>query len=142
MTLWQWALVALAALAAVVALCAVTLIVIKRRASRLADHAPEIALLCRTLIDDPRVPFHHKLVLRALAGYLELPLDLIPDFIPLIGRLDDALVAALAIRFAMRIADPELIAEHWPGPQDPPAAILRRGGRRRRTARRSATVLG
>src|SRR3954452_16922103 len=124
MTLWQWGLIALAtlALAGLAATAAVALI--KRKASKLADQATEIRVLCQGLIDDPRVLPHHRLVLRALARYLDLPLDLIPDFIPIIGRLDDALITALAIRIAMRSANAQLIRQHWPGPQPPPKAIL------------------
>src|SRR5436305_14740578 len=122
MTFWQWGLIALATFVLLGAACAATLALIKRKASRLADQAPEIRMLCHALIDDPRVRPHHKLVLRALARYLDLPLDLIPDFIPIIGRLDDALIVAVAIRTAMRSANAELIPQHWPGPHPPPPA--------------------
>ena len=135
MHLWQWGLIALGTLALAVATSATTIAIIKRKASRLADQAPQIRALCQVLIDDPRVLPHHKLVLRALARYLALPLDLIPDFIPIIGRLDDALITALAIRTAMRAANAELIRQHWPGPQPPPNSLLRRAkGRTRATS--------
>jgi uncharacterized membrane protein YkvA (DUF1232 family) len=133
MTLWQWGVIALATLAVPVAAIAATLALIKRRARRLADHAPEIRMLCHGLIDDPRVLPHHKLVLRALVRYLDLPLDLVPDVIPIIGRLDDALIVSLAIRTAMRSANAELIRQHWPGPQAPPSSILRRAKGRTRS---------
>jgi uncharacterized membrane protein YkvA (DUF1232 family) len=134
MTLWQWGLIALAILALLGAAAAVTIALIKRKAGRLASQAPQIRILCQSLIDDPRVLPHHKLVLRALAYYLDLPLDLIPDFIPIVGRLDDALIVALAIRAAMRAANAELIRQHWPGPQAPPNSILRRATGRTRPA--------
>lgn len=134
MTLWEWGLIALASIALLGAAAATALTMIKRRVRRLSDHAPEVRILCRSLIDDPRVLPHHKLVLRALAWYLELPLDLIPDFIPIIGRLDDALITALAIRTAMRSANAELIRQHWRGPQPPPKSILRRAKGRTRSS--------
>jgi uncharacterized membrane protein YkvA (DUF1232 family) len=134
MTLWQWGLIALVTLAALGLAVAAMLALIKRRASRLADHAPEIRILCQGLIDDPRVLPHHRFVLRALVRYLELPLDLIPDFIPIVGRLDDALITALAIRVAMRSANAELIRQYWPGPQPPPKSLLRRAKGRARSA--------
>jgi uncharacterized membrane protein YkvA (DUF1232 family) len=140
MSLWQWGLVALATLVLLGAASAAALALIKRRASRLADHAPEVRILCRALIDDPRVLPHHRLVLRALSRYLELPLDLIPDFIPIIGRLDDALITALAIRTAMRSADPDLVRQYWPGPQPPPKSILRRAKGRARSVAVSASA--
>lgn len=142
MTLWQWGLIALATLTLFGAACFATLALIKRRARGLARHAPDCIILCRRLVDDPRVPARHKLLLRALAGYLALPLDAIPDFIPIIGRLDDALIVALAMRTPLRSADAELIRQHWPGPQPPPNSILRRakGRTRSATAWRSASV--
>jgi uncharacterized membrane protein YkvA (DUF1232 family) len=140
MTLWQWGLIVLATLGLLGATSAATLPLIKRKARGLARHAPDCIILCRRLIADPRVPVRHKLALRALAGYLELPLDLIPDFIPIIGRLDDALVVALAIRAARRSADAELIRQHWPGPQPPPNSILRRAKGRTRSAAASASA--
>ena len=139
MTLWQWGLIALA-FALLGAVSFVTLALIKRKASRLARHAADVNILCRRLINDPRVLPHHKLALRALAGYLDLPLDVIPDFIPILGRLDDALIVALAIRTALRSANADLIRQHWPGPQPPPNTILRRAKARTRAAAVSASA--
>jgi uncharacterized membrane protein YkvA (DUF1232 family) len=133
MTTWQWVLIGLAPFVLLGVGAVATLALIKRRASRLADQSAQIRVVCHALIDDPRVLPHHKLVLRVLARYLDLPLDLIPDFIPLVGRLDDALVTGLAIRAAMRSANADLIRQHWPGPQPPPKSILRRARGRTRT---------
>jgi uncharacterized membrane protein YkvA (DUF1232 family) len=133
MTLWQWGLTALATVTLLAAMAAAALMLITRKTRRLADHAAEIAILCRRLIADSRVSQLQKLKLRALVGYLALPLDLIPDFIPIIGRLDDALIAGVAIRVALRSTDAHLIDHHWPGTQPPPRAIARRGRLRRAT---------
>jgi uncharacterized membrane protein YkvA (DUF1232 family) len=138
MTLWEWGLIALATFVLLGFAAAATLSLIKRRVRRLAGHAPEIRVLCRSLIGDPRVLPHHRFVLRALVRYLELPLDMIPDLIPIVGRLDDALITALAIRVAMRSANPEMIRQYWPGPQPPPKGILRRA----KGGARSAAVYG
>jgi uncharacterized membrane protein YkvA (DUF1232 family) len=132
MTLWQWGLIALATVTLAALAAATTLALIKRKTRRFAQHAPEVVVLCRNLIGDPRVSPFNKLVLRVLIGYLELPLDLIPDFIPIIGRLDDALVVGLAIRIALRSASPELILQHWPGPDTAPKYILKRAKGRAR----------
>src|SRR5690349_4226084 len=135
MTLWQWGLMALAIFAVLGFAASAMLALIKHRVSRIAGQAPEIRVLCQALIEDPRVLPHHRFVLRALVCYLELPLDLIPDFIPVIGRLDDALITALAIRVAMRSANAELVRQCWPGPQPPPKSLLRRAkGRTRPTS--------
>jgi uncharacterized membrane protein YkvA (DUF1232 family) len=140
MTLWQWGLIALATLVLLGAASATALALIKRRVRRVNDYAPQVQVLCQALIGDPRVLPHHKLVLRALARYLDLPLDVIPDFIPIIGRLDDALVTALAIRTALRSANAELIRQYWPGPEPPPKSILRRAKGRTRSPAASASA--
>jgi uncharacterized membrane protein YkvA (DUF1232 family) len=140
MTLWQWGLVALATVALLGGAAAAAIALIKRRVRRLNRYAPEVRILCDALIDDPSVLPHHKLVLRALSRYLDLPLDLIHDFIPIIGRLDDALITALAIRAAMRAANADLIHQYWPGPQPPPKSILRRAKGRTRSRAASASV--
>jgi uncharacterized membrane protein YkvA (DUF1232 family) len=50
-----------------------------------------------------------------LLGYLALPIDLIPDFVPLIGYADDAIIVALALRSVARRAGTDAIVAHWPG---------------------------
>jgi uncharacterized membrane protein YkvA (DUF1232 family) len=102
----------------------VALILVGRRAlaRELATLVPNLTRLFAALMRDPRVPFRAKLVLGATALYLAMPIDLIPDFVPIAGSLDDAIVAAFALRFVVRASSPEIVAEHWPG--DP--ATLRR----------------
>jgi uncharacterized membrane protein YkvA (DUF1232 family) len=56
--------------------------------------------------------------------YLALPFDLIPDFIPVLGQLDDALIVALAIRYVARSAGRELVEELWPGSEGGLRALL------------------
>jgi uncharacterized membrane protein YkvA (DUF1232 family) len=72
-------------------------------------------VLFARLARDARVARRHKLVLLGAAAYLAMPLDLVPDFIPVLGQLDDAVVIALALRAVLRGAGPDLVAEHWPG---------------------------
>ena len=91
-------------------------------ARELALLVPNLTRLFAGLAHDPRVPLRAKVVLGATVLYLAMPIDLVPDFIPIAGSLDDAVVAALALRFVVRASSPELVAEHWPG--DP--ATLRR----------------
>lgn len=66
-----------------------------------------------------------KLVLLALIAYLSVPIDLVPDFIPVVGQLEDVLVAALAFRYALRSGGPELLRQHWPGPDESLRAMMR-----------------
>lgn len=71
---------------------------------------------CRLLGDD-RLPRSSKLLLAGLIGYLAMPFDLVPDFIPVAGQLDDAIVVAIVLRSVLRAGGPELLGEHWPGPR-------------------------
>jgi uncharacterized membrane protein YkvA (DUF1232 family) len=95
----------------------VVLIVAGRRPSvrDLARFIPDCIVLVSRLLRDPRVPRRHKLMLAALAGYLALPFDIVPDFIPVAGHLDDVLVAFFTLRAVLR-GNSELLREHWPGP--------------------------
>ena len=79
----------------------------------------------KRLARDPRVPRRRRLLLLALAGYLVMPIDLIPDFIPVIGLLDDALLVVLVLRGVLRAAGPDAVREHWRGSEAGLAAVLR-----------------
>jgi uncharacterized membrane protein YkvA (DUF1232 family) len=94
-------------------------------ARALAGFIPDCVVLLRRLLGDDRVPRRRKAVLMALVGYLSLPLDLVPDFIPVAGQLDDAIIAALALRYVLRAGGPGLLREHWPGPQVSLDAVIR-----------------
>jgi len=74
------------------------------------------------------VPRRHKLLLGLLVGYLSMPFDLVPDFIPVAGQLDDAILVLVVLRTVLRRNRGELLAEHWPGPQSSLEVMLRLGG--------------
>jgi uncharacterized membrane protein YkvA (DUF1232 family) len=97
----------------------------RTQARALAGFIPDCLVLLRRLHADARLPRRSKLVLLALVAYLLMPLDLVPDFVPVAGQLDDVIVAALALRYALRVGGPELIREHWPGPEASLRAVLR-----------------
>jgi uncharacterized membrane protein YkvA (DUF1232 family) len=98
------------------------------RAHDLARFIPDCIVFVRRLLGDPRVPRRHKLLLGAVIGYLALPFDLVPDFIPVAGQLDDALVVFLALRAVLRGSGSELVNKHWPGPERSLALVLRFAG--------------
>lgn len=84
-------------------------------AKELALLLPNLITLFKDLIRDPRVPRRSKLLLVVGAIWFASPIDLIPEFIPVVGPLDDAVVAALILRHLLRTAGPEIITEHWRG---------------------------
>ena len=86
----------------------------------IARLVPYCAILFKRLLGDSRVPLHWKLASALALVYLAMPFDLVPDFIPLAGQLDDAILVALVLRGLLRSAGPLLLREHWPGP----AALL------------------
>ena len=94
----------------------------------LAGFVPHCLILFRRLLRDARVPRARKLLLVGVVAYLAFPFDLIPDFIPVLGQLDDALVVALALRALARGAGPELLANHSPGPDASLRTVLRLAG--------------
>jgi uncharacterized membrane protein YkvA (DUF1232 family) len=81
----------------------------------LASFVPDCVTTVRWLRRDPRVPRRAKVVV-ALAGlWLVSPIDLLPEFLPVIGPLDDVLVVALALRYAARQVPREVLVAAWPG---------------------------
>ena len=130
MSFLHWLLVVAACILVVYAGFVVTLIVAGRRPSLrdVARFIPDCIVLVRRLLSDPRVPRRHKLLLGALVGYLALPFDLVPDFIPVAGHVDDALVIVLALRVVLRGSGSALLREHWRGPESSFALVLRFAG--------------
>jgi uncharacterized membrane protein YkvA (DUF1232 family) len=82
----------------------------------LARLVPHCAVLFKRLLTDRRVPSRWKLASGFALVYLAMPFDLVPDFIPVAGQLDDAILVALVVRGLLRSAGPRLLREHWPGP--------------------------
>jgi uncharacterized membrane protein YkvA (DUF1232 family) len=118
MTWWEWLLVAASIVLGVYAALVGWLLLSGRRhdARALAGVIPDCLVLVRRLLADDRVPRRRKLVLVAALAYLAMPLDLIPDFIPVAGQLDDVVVVAVALRSVLRSGGPSLLREHWGGP--------------------------
>jgi len=127
---WYWSAVGVVALLAIYTAFVLWLAVVGRReeARALARFIPDCVVLVTRLAREPRVPRRRKLLLLALAGYLLLPFDLVPDFIPVAGQLDDAIIVALVLRRFLRAGGEPLIRELWPGPQESLALILRLSG--------------
>lgn len=114
---WEWLLVSLGALAVMWAAFIGWLVVRGRRedARALATFIPDCIVLVTRLLREERVPRRHKLLLLGLVGYLSLPFDLAPDFIPVAGQLDDAIIVALVLRHFVAAGGETLIRELWLG---------------------------
>jgi uncharacterized membrane protein YkvA (DUF1232 family) len=89
---------------------------------------PDVLRLLRRLVRDPAVPRGARVRLALLLGYLLMPIDIVPDFIPVLGYADDAIVAVLALRSILRAAGPDALTRHWPGTPDGLAALQRLAG--------------
>ena len=106
--------------AATVVVTWTVLIVLARRlppgqARDLARVIPDCVTTVRRLRADPRVPRRARLAVAAAGVYLLSPIDLIPEFLPVIGSLDDVVVVALALRYAGRRVPRAVLLEAWPG---------------------------
>ncbi|HEV8564831.1 MAG TPA: DUF1232 domain-containing protein [Actinomycetota bacterium] len=120
-------LIALGIVVAVWVVAIGILLLVGRRtaAKELATLLPNLILLFRALIRDPRVPRGSKIWLGFAIAWFVSPIDLIPEFIPVLGPLDDAVVAALVLRHVLRRTGQELVVEHWRGDPATLATILR-----------------
>jgi uncharacterized membrane protein YkvA (DUF1232 family) len=90
----------------------------------LAAFLPDCAVLLKRFLTDERVPRRAKVPIVLLMPYLASPIDLIPDFIPVLGQLDDAVLVALVLRRVVRMAGRDVVRELWPGSEGGLKVIL------------------
>ena len=112
----QWILIAVA----VVVTSWLLLIVLARRlppglAKDLAGFLPDCVTAARVLRKDPRVPRRARIAVLVALLWVLSPIDLIPEFMPVIGPLDDVIVVALLLRYAARSVPRQALVEAWPG---------------------------
>jgi uncharacterized membrane protein YkvA (DUF1232 family) len=91
---------------------------------------PDLLRLLRRLAADSDLPRTVRVRLWLLLGYLAIPFDLVPDFIPVLGYADDAIIVSLVLRSIVRRAGAPVIRRHWPGTDDGLAALARLTGLR------------
>ena len=129
MTAWDWLLVSGGAIVCSYAAFVIGLVMSGRKdtARAVARFAPDCIVLFRRLFGDARVSRRKKLLLALPIAYLATPIDLVPDFIPVAGYLDDAVIVAFVLRHILR-DEAGLIEEHWPGPPQTRDFILRLAG--------------
>ena len=129
-------LISLIVVATIWALTIGLLLVLGRRsqARQLATLIPNLLVLFKGLLQDPRVSRRNKAWLWFAVAWLVSPVDLIPEFIPFLGPLDDAVVAALVLRHVLRKTDRSVLTVHWRGDPATLDAITRsRSDRSERT---------
>jgi uncharacterized membrane protein YkvA (DUF1232 family) len=127
---WQLIVLSIGAMLLLYVGFVVALVVAGRReaARAVAGFVPDCVVLFRRLLADPRVPWRKKIVLAVLILYLAMPFDLVPDFIPVAGYLDDAVIVAFVLRYVLRGAGVTMIETHWPGPRTSLNLILQLAG--------------
>jgi len=86
---------------------------------------PDIVRLVRRLVADREIPRGTRWLVWFLLGYLVFPIDIVPDFIPVLGYADDAVITSLVLRHVIRKAGLAKVDEHWPGTPEGLATLQR-----------------
>jgi uncharacterized membrane protein YkvA (DUF1232 family) len=104
------------------------LLLVRPQGSLLAEAVrilPDLLRLLRRMAADRSLPRGVRIRLGLLLVYLASPIDLIPDFVPVLGYADDAIIATAVLRSVVRRAGPDAVRAHWPGSDDGFAALRR-----------------
>jgi uncharacterized membrane protein YkvA (DUF1232 family) len=123
----RWLLIAGLVVVVVWLVAVVVLLFLGRKtlARELITLLPNLARLFRGLLGDERVPRSSKALLVLGGLWLASPIDLIPEFLPGIGAIDDALVAGLVLRHVVKRAGPDVVRDHWRGDPRTITVLLR-----------------
>ena len=133
----MWWQTLIGVVAGIMLLYAVLLVLLWRVSRRESDQTrlrdalrllPDLLRLLRRLAADGSLPVGVRVRLVLLLAYLASPIDLIPDFIPVLGYADDAIVVAIALRSVTRRAGPAALDRHWPGTPDGLRVVRRLAG--------------
>ena len=125
---WPWGLLIILVGLYVVGVAALIAAGRREAARALAGFIPDCVVLVSRLARDRRISPVRRAVLWLVLAYLSLPIDLVPDFLPGIGQLDDAVLLGLALRLLVHGGGSEIVREAWPGPQASLAIVLRAAG--------------
>jgi uncharacterized membrane protein YkvA (DUF1232 family) len=138
---WDLLLGLVAALVLIWLLLVVSLILVRPRRGMLREALrllPDVLRLIRRLAADKTLPRGVRIRLALLLAYLAIPIDLIPDFVPVLGYADDAIIVTAVLRSVVRRAGLDAVRAHWPGTDDGFAAVVRLTGLQRASAIASA----
>jgi uncharacterized membrane protein YkvA (DUF1232 family) len=100
----------------------------REHARALAGFIPDCMVMVSRLARDRRISRARRAILLLVLGYLALPIDLVPDFLPGIGQLDDAVLLGLALRLVVHAGGTGIVREAWPGPEASLTLVLRAAG--------------
>jgi uncharacterized membrane protein YkvA (DUF1232 family) len=136
-SLWWDLLLGIAAAVLLAWLALIVALVIARPRGGLLREAlrvlPDVLRLLSRLAADKTLPRGVRIRLGLLLAYLAIPIDLIPDFIPVLGYADDAIIVTAVLRSVVRVAGIDAVRRHWPGTDDGFTAVTRLTGLDRRT---------
>jgi uncharacterized membrane protein YkvA (DUF1232 family) len=138
---WPWGVLLLLVGLYLVGVAALIAAGRREDARALAGFIPDCVVLVSRLARDRRISRPRRVVLWLVLAYLAFPLDLVPDFLPGIGQLDDAVLLGLALRLLVRGGGGQLVRQAWPGPQASLAIVLRAAGLEANGAASGGTTL-
>ena len=126
----RWFMIGALALLAIWLVAVAVLLLMGRKtlARELITLLPNLIRLFRGLLSDARVPRSSKVLLVLGALWLASPIDLIPEFLPGIGAIDDAVIAGLVLRHVVKRAGPDVVRDHWLGDPRTIGVLLRAAG--------------
>jgi uncharacterized membrane protein YkvA (DUF1232 family) len=135
---WDLLIGVVMGLAALWIMLIVVLVIVRPRDGLLREALrllPDVLRLIRRLAADRGLPRGIRIRLALLLAYLAMPIDLVPDFIPVLGYADDAIIVTAVLRSVVRRAGLDAIRRHWPGTDDGFAVLCRLAGITERPAR-------
>ena len=125
---WPWGLLLIALALYLVGIAALIAAGRREDARALAGFIPDCIVMVGRLARDRRISRPRRWLLFGVLAYLSLPVDLVPDFLPGIGQLDDAVLLGLALRVVVRGGGVDVVRKAWPGPEASLTLVLRAAG--------------
>jgi uncharacterized membrane protein YkvA (DUF1232 family) len=128
---WQIAIAIAASLAVLWLMFLALLCVARPKGTSLVEVlrvVPDTLVLVKRLVMDPSLPRAVRWRLVLLIAYLATPFDLVPDFIPILGQLDDVILMMITLRYIVRKAGGNAVEKHWPGTDAGLAALWKIAG--------------
>lgn len=98
----------------------------QEKVDRIRGLLASVGKLMLGLLKDPRVPARHKLMLAGVGAYVLLPFDVVPDWFPGLGQVDDLMLVAQALDLLVNKIPEDVVADHWDGPPET-LAMIRKG---------------